>query len=132
MGIRNNTRPEKYLGVGLELTMAKNANFAELKEIIFKKALNRKGKLLNQEGRGVMIKLVFQAILTHQISCFRLPKKILDDINQLASNMWWGNPANSRKVHWCSWKRLCDNKFHGGYRCRDLTRFNLVLLAKLG
>lgn len=47
LGIRNNTKPEKYLGVGIEFSRAKSANFAELKEDIFTSASSWKGKLLN-------------------------------------------------------------------------------------
>lgn len=106
LGIRNNTRPEKYLGVGIEFSRAKSANFAGLKEKIFTRASSWKGRLLNQEGRGVLIKAVLQAILTHQKSCFKLPKKILDDINNIAANLWWGSQAEPSKLNRCNWKKI--------------------------
>lgn len=84
LGIKNNTKPEKYLEVGIEFQKTKSANFVGFKEKIFTRASNWKRNLLNQEGRGVLIKAVLQAIPTHQMSCFKILKMILNEIDKPA------------------------------------------------
>lgn len=80
----------------------------------------------------MLIKAVLQAIPTHQMSCFEIPKKILEEINKLATKFWWGSKDEGQKIHWASWVTLCDGKFKGGYGFTDLNQFNLALSAKLG
>jgi len=37
---------------------------------------------------------------------------------------------NSRKIHWISWKKLCQPKSHEGLGFRDLENFNFAPLGK--
>ena len=123
---------DRYMGMGIIFQRKRSTNFDGLNEKIISKASSWKGRLLNQEGRGILIKSVLQAIPTHQMSCFKIPKKMLDAINSIASNFWWGHTNGKNKIHWLSWSKLCKGKFCGGYGLRDLHKFNLALLAKLG
>lgn len=72
--------------MGIEFGKTHTSNFEGLRNMIAQKAMSLQGKLLNQEGRGVLIKAILQAIPTYNMSYFKIPKKILDDISRITAN----------------------------------------------
>ena len=89
-----------------------------------------KEKLLSQAGREVLIKSVIQAIPTYTMSCFKHPKRLIQEIEVLIRKFWWGYSGVARKVHWVSWERLCEAKEVGGMGFKDIENLNNALLAK--
>ncbi|KAK2652309.1 hypothetical protein Ddye_012165 [Dipteronia dyeriana] len=87
-------------------------------------------KLLSVGGKDIQVKAVVQSIPTYAISLFKLPKSLIDKIQRLTTRFWWGGNEKNRKIHWCTWKRLCKQKSDGGLEFRDLEIFNRSLIAK--
>ena len=87
-------------------------------------------KLISKAGREILIKTVAQAIPTYSMCLFKLPKAICDKINSLLANYWWGQMKDERKIHWINWQKLCTQKKRGGMGFRDISAFNLAMLAK--
>ena len=108
----------------------KKKSFSVIKERIWKKLKGWKEKLLSQAGREVLIKAVIQAIPTYTMSCFKLPKSLVQDIESLIRKFWWGYRGEQRIIHWISWDKLCLPKKEGGIGFRELNKFNDSLLAK--
>ena len=77
-----------------------------------------------------MIQVVTQAIPLYIMSCFRLPKRFLCEINMLFASYWWGDKEYKRKIHWKNWDSMCCSKLDGGLGFKELESFNLALLAK--
>ena len=75
---------------------------------MWKKLQGLKQKLLSQASREVLIKSVIQAIPTYSMSCFKLPKGLIKDIEAMIQKFWWGHSGDSRKVHWVKWEKLCE------------------------
>ena len=78
---------------------AKKRSFIYLKERVWKKLQGWKEKLLSIAGREVLVKAIIQAIPTYTMSCFKLPKGLIIELEVLIRKFWWGYSDDSRKVH---------------------------------
>ncbi|XP_052878272.1 uncharacterized mitochondrial protein AtMg00310-like [Gossypium arboreum] len=106
--------------------------FQHLKDRIKIKIDSWSTRLLSQGGKEVFIKAILQAIPTYTMGCFLLPKSVCEDIEKIIANFLWQKGYGKRGIHWCSWSNLCELKENGGLGYRNLTKFNLALLAKQG
>jgi hypothetical protein len=121
---------ERYLGLPSFVGRAKYSSFAQIKERVWSKLKGWKGKLISQAGREVLIKSVAQAIPSYAMSCFRLPNRLIQEIEVIIRRFWWGQGGDKGKMHWLPWQTLCKSKSRGGIGLRDLGFFNEALLAK--
>ena len=76
------------------------------------------------------MKSVIQAIPTYSMSCFKLPKGLIKEIEIMIRKFWWGYSGDSKKVHWVKWECLCQGKDFGGLGFKEIEKFNEALLAK--
>ena len=121
---------EKYLGLPSFIGRAKYASFAQIKERVWSKLKGWKEKLISQARREILVKSIAQAIPTYAMSCFRLPNKLIKEIEVLICKFWWGQGGERGKMHWIPWDSLCQAKQNGGIGFRELGFFNEALLAK--
>ncbi|XP_042942917.1 uncharacterized mitochondrial protein AtMg00310-like [Carya illinoinensis] len=63
---------------------------------------------------------------------FKIPKNILQELDNIMQKFWWGQKAEERRIHWCSWKKMGKGKTSGGLGFRNFESFNLAMLAKKG
>ncbi|KAL0374642.1 UNVERIFIED_CONTAM: putative mitochondrial protein [Sesamum radiatum] len=129
LGIRLENRHEVYLGLPTMAFRSKRALFAALKDRIWKRIQGWHEKTLSQAGKATLIQAVIQAIPSYAMSCFRLPKTLLQEFQALAADFFW-HDGDRRRIHWLAWTRLCSSKLEGGLGFRDLEAFNLALLSK--
>ncbi|KAI5350304.1 hypothetical protein L3X38_003195 [Prunus dulcis] len=66
------------------------------------------------------------------MSCFKLPVSLCKKIEGEIARFWWKNGADRKPIHWVGWKQLSRLKKDGGLGFRELTCFNLAMLAKIG
>ncbi|XP_030936458.1 uncharacterized protein LOC115961661 [Quercus lobata] len=64
------------------------------------------------------------------MSCFKLPKGLVKDLEGLIHKFWWGYGGEHRKSHWVKWERLCEAKEGGGMVFKEIEKFNDALLVK--
>jgi hypothetical protein len=60
---------------------------------------------------------------------FKFPFGLIDELEKIIRDFWWGDEQNRKKMHWLSWNKLTRPKCHGGVGFRDLRVFNHALLA---
>lgn len=121
---------ERYLGLSSFIGRAKYSSFAQIKERVWSKLKGWKEKLISQASKEILIKSVAQAIPAYAMSCFRLPNRLIKDIEMLIRRFWWGQNGDKGKMHWLPWDTLCKSKANGGIGFRELGSFNEALLAK--
>ena len=130
LGVAASQSYDHYLGLPSLVGRAKKKSFSIIKEKIWKKLKGWKEKLLSQAGREILVKAIVQAIPTYTMSCFKLPKGLIKEIEILIRKFWWGYKGEQKRIHWISWENLCLPKCEGGLGFRELNKFNDALLAK--
>ena len=99
LGVPATQRYEQYLGLPSLIGWDKKKSFSLIKERIWKKLKGWKEKLLSQVGREILIKAVIQVIPTYTMSCFKLPKGLITEIESLIRKFWWGYKGEQRRIH---------------------------------
>ncbi|KAA3472533.1 reverse transcriptase [Gossypium australe] len=132
LGVQCSTNIEKYLGLPNVVGRKKKESFQNLKNKINQRICHWSSKCLSQRGKEVFIKSVLQAIPTYAITCFLLPKAQCGDLESIFAKYWWQRGKNKKGIHWCQWKFICRPKEEGGMGFRNMSQFNLALLAKQG
>lgn len=108
----------------------KKASFQDLKDKMKSKVDSWSMKLLSQEGKEVFIKSILQTILIYDMACFLLSNSLCIDFERIIANFWWQKGKRQRRIHWCEWDKLYDSKENSGLGFRNLSLFNIFLLAK--
>lgn len=120
----------KYLGLPSFVGRNKREVFEGLKDKVWKRLRGWKRPLFSSTGKEVLIKAIIQAIPTYVMSCFKIPKKIVDGMHSMAASFGWGSTEKKKKIHWCKLEYLCKSKVMGGLGFRNLHLFNQAMLAK--
>lgn len=110
LGVKQVDRHDMYLGMPTLVGQNKTACFSYIRNRLWKQLLGWKGKLLSAAKKEVLVKAVAQAIPNYKMSYFLIPKHFCDDLNKLIASFWWNGDKGERKLHWCSWERLCIPK----------------------
>ncbi|KAG7572532.1 Reverse transcriptase domain [Arabidopsis suecica] len=120
----------KYLGLPEAVGRNKCDTFAYIAQRVQHKLENWYSNLLSPAGKEVLIKSVATALPTYTMSCFLLPKCLLSKITGQIRKFWWSTSKDKHKVPWIAWNKLTTLKQYGGMGFKDLSQFNIALLAK--
>lgn len=77
-----------------------------------------------------MVKLVLNSVPMYQMIIFKMPKKLLKELDTQQKKYWWGYNDN-KGTKLIAWKNLCIPKDLGGLDFRDLEMLNHALLTKV-
>lgn len=86
-------------------------------------------KWLSLGGRLILVKAVLESLAVYWMMLERIPSKIITTLRRLAFNFLWGGQADKHRIHLCSWQSLSQPRRAGGWGLKNLSTFNVVLLA---
>jgi hypothetical protein len=120
----------KYLGIPMQVTKLKNADWNVLLERIEKKLSSSKGKHLSVGGRLVLINSVLISLPMFMMSFFEIPRVILRKLDYLMSRFFWQADTQKKKYRLAKWDILCQPKDMGGLGIKNIDTQNKCLLSK--
>ncbi|XP_052874614.1 uncharacterized protein LOC128280487 [Gossypium arboreum] len=132
MNVPFSTDMKKYLGLPNRVGRKKKRAFQHLKDGLRQKINSWSIRVLSLGGKEVFIKAVWKAIPIYMMACFLLPKSLCLELENIISSFWWQKGQGRRGMHRCDWKGLSGLKEDGGMGFRNLSLFNIALLAKRG
>ncbi|CAN1764818.1 Putative ribonuclease H protein At1g65750, partial [Linum perenne] len=128
LGVSNDVKFGKYLGLPAEWGRSKSETFHFLIERITSKACHWKSLLLSQGGKETLATAGLQASPSYVFSYFMLPDHVLSKMVSLVARFWWSGDVNWKSIHWCSMDRLTNVKRIGGLGFISFREFNLAHL----
>ncbi|KAF7804493.1 putative LRR receptor-like serine/threonine-protein kinase [Senna tora] len=120
----------KYLGTYVDGRINSRSIFEELLEKIQSRLAGWKSKLISQAGRVTLINSVLQALPIYQMSNIELPKKVVDKIDSITNDFFWGTKGNRKRIHLLSSKVLRQPRWEGGLGIKNIKLFNEALIPK--
>jgi hypothetical protein len=87
-------------------------------------------KWLSLGGRLILLKRVLESQSIYWMAVELIPKFIINQIHKLCINFLWNGNNPTCHMHLCNWEVLSRPKSSGGWGLKNLTHFNLALLAK--
>ncbi|XP_072084658.1 uncharacterized protein [Arachis hypogaea] len=97
--------PERYLGLPARWRRSKNKALEWIHEKMLDKMQGWKEKLLNQDGKEVLIKAVIQVIPVYDMNIIKFPKSFCKRIEAGIARFWWRSNGKKRSIYWKSWHR---------------------------
>lgn len=120
----------KYLGLPEHIGRNKKEVFEYIIQRIKNKLDSWYSKLLSPAGKEVLLKAVITAIPTYTMSCFILPKTLLQEITKAMRHFWWPSCKDKHKIPWIAWDKITESRKDGGLGIRDMLAFHKSLVAK--
>ncbi|GJU13565.1 RNA-directed DNA polymerase, eukaryota, reverse transcriptase zinc-binding domain protein [Tanacetum coccineum] len=81
-------------------------------------------------GHLTLIKSVLGSLGIYYLSIFRAPELVLNDLERIRSNFFWGGNQDGKKMAWVKWPIILNSYDNGGLNIGSLKAFNLALLQK--
>ncbi|GJY53364.1 RNA-directed DNA polymerase, eukaryota, reverse transcriptase zinc-binding domain protein [Tanacetum coccineum] len=122
--------PFNYLGLPIGSNMKSIASWKILIDRFRSRLSTWKASLLSIGGRLTLIKSVLGSLGIYYLSIFRAPESVLNDLERIRSNFFWGGNQDGKKIAWVKWPIILNSYDNGGLNIGSLKAFNLALLQK--
>ncbi|GJY58660.1 RNA-directed DNA polymerase, eukaryota, reverse transcriptase zinc-binding domain protein [Tanacetum coccineum] len=119
-----------YLGLPIGSNMKSIASWKMLVDHFHLRLSTWKANLLSIGGRLTLIKSVLGSLGIYYLLIFRAPESVLQDLERIRSNFFWGGNQDGKKMAWVKWPIILNSFDKGGLNIGSLKAFNLALLQK--
>nr|GEZ52538.1 RNA-directed DNA polymerase, eukaryota, reverse transcriptase zinc-binding domain protein [Tanacetum cinerariifolium] len=97
---------------------------------IHKRLTSWKAKTLFYGGRLTLLKSVLGTLGTYFFSLFIAPKGVINYLEKLRRNFFWGGSLDVNKLHWIEWKKVCSLTSCGGLGIGSLYASDISMVTK--
>uniref|UniRef100_A0A803PV05 Reverse transcriptase domain-containing protein n=1 Tax=Cannabis sativa TaxID=3483 RepID=A0A803PV05_CANSA len=132
LGINSPDGVVKYLGLPLFRSKQKDADFNFILDNLTSKMQGWKAKTLSKEGQATLIKSVGLALPIYAMQTTKLSNRLVNRIDGLIRDFWWGFEKGNHGLHLRAWDKLCLPKSLGGLGFQKTKEMNIAFLAKWG
>nr|GEW55628.1 RNA-directed DNA polymerase, eukaryota [Tanacetum cinerariifolium] len=122
--------PFMYLGVMVGGNMSLVKAWDTTIDSLLKRLSKWKLKTLSIGRRLTLLKSVLGSSLIYNLSLFKVPKTVLNKMENLRRNFFSGNQEGDRKISWVKWHTVLASKQYGGLGVSSFFALNRGLLAK--
>lgn len=109
----------KYLGLPDHIDKNRKEVFDYLIKRIKNKLEGWYSKFLSSAGKEVLLKAVITSLPTYTMSCFLLPKTLIQEITKATHRFWWSAVMDKHGIPWVAWDKITDSKQEGGGGARN-------------
>ncbi|GKB17359.1 hypothetical protein Tco_0851282 [Tanacetum coccineum] len=122
--------PCTYLGLPIGGNMSRCANWGILVDKFNKRLSNWKAMSLYFGGRFTLIKSVLGSLGVYYFSTFKAPNKIINKLEGIRRNFFWGGTTDENKIAWIAWDKATSSISNGGLGIGTLKSSNHAMLSK--
>ncbi|GKC47558.1 RNA-directed DNA polymerase, eukaryota, reverse transcriptase zinc-binding domain protein, partial [Tanacetum coccineum] len=122
--------PFNYLGLPIGSNMKSIASWKMLIDRFRSRLSTWKASLLSIGGHLTLIKSVLGSLGIYYLLIFRAPESVLNDLERIWSNFFWGGNQDGKKMAWVRWTIILNSYDNEGLNIGSLKDFNLALLQK--
>lgn len=130
MGCNVGKLPFNYLGITVGANMNRINSWRPVYDVFETRLSKWKAGSLSIGGRLTLIRSVLESLPMYYFSLYKVPCKVIKDLESIMSNFLWGGSKDVYKMHWVSWDRISTPKNRGGLGVCKLRVSNIALLAK--
>lgn len=120
-----------YLGVPLVRGRMTRSSYQYLLDRVRQKLAGWKVATLSQAACTILISTTLLSLPQYVMQTAAIPKTIVQELERLCRQFFWGDLVGTRKLHTISWDKICLPRDQGGLGIPSLATVNLTLLAKL-
>ncbi|GJR87200.1 RNA-directed DNA polymerase, eukaryota [Tanacetum coccineum] len=131
-GLKINLHKSKLIGIGVSSNVVDGAASlisCSILTTLFN-YLGVKLKLLSIGGRLTLLKSVLTSIPLYHMSIFNVPIGVLNSLESIRRNFFYGVDGSDRKLAWISWNTVLASKKNGGLGVSSFFAHNRALLFK--
>ncbi|GJW79002.1 hypothetical protein Tco_0140684 [Tanacetum coccineum] len=108
------TAPFNYLGVKVGSNMSRINSWDDVISKVSSRLSKWKLKLLSIGGRLTLLKSVLTSIPLYHMSIFKVPIGVLNHLESIRRNFFYGVDGSDRKLAWIGWNMVLTSKKNGG------------------
>jgi len=122
--------PFVYLGIPIGANPRKYHLWDPIIQKCERRLAKWKQKHISWGGKVTLIQSILTSIPIYFLSFFRVPRRVVKKLVCILRSFLWGGGDDQHKIVWVKWGTVCLPKDKGGLGIKDITKFNLALLAK--
>nr|GEW85311.1 RNA-directed DNA polymerase, eukaryota [Tanacetum cinerariifolium] len=124
------TSPFNYLGVKVGSNMSTITSWDDVISKVSSRLSKWKLKLPSIGGLISLLKSVLTSIPLYHMSIFKVPIGVLNHLESIRQNFFYGVDGSDRKLAWIGWNMVLTSKNNGGLGVSSFFAHNLALFFK--